>query len=459
MQILTTIALIIIGVLMFELIIFFHEFGHFITAKRSGVKVNEFALGMGPRLFGFTKGETTYSFRLFPIGGYCAMEGEDEESENPRAFNNAKIWKRMIIIIAGAVMNIILGFIFMFIYTVQTDTFVTPTVTGFVPNSFSANSGLQEGDTIVDVGGYSIWNSRDLQFALATLQSKNVDGSSVEVYKEDASLKLCAVYSSIVSEQEPDEATQNELYSTLSEYCTAINSATTKSEAQSIMQSGVEALYSGYPDVEYDMPTITEQESRKRFTSDVTVERNGEKITLEGVQFYTYYADEEAKESESPTLAIDFYLQSEEKNIATVLSHTFTETCSMVKTVWTSLVWIIQGRFGFTDLSGPVGIATAVSTVASQGLESSFGSAVNNILFVMIMITVNLGIVNMLPFPALDGGRFLLLLIEGIFKKPVPRKVEQYINTVGMILLFGFMIVISIKDIWQLITGTMPGVS
>ena len=107
MQILITIALIVIGVLLFEFIIFAHEFGHFITAKRSGVQVNEFALGMGPKIFSFTKGETKYSLRLFPVGGYCAMEGEDEESANPRAFVNAKIWKRMIIIVAGAFMNLV----------------------------------------------------------------------------------------------------------------------------------------------------------------------------------------------------------------------------------------------------------------------------------------------------------------------------------------------------------------
>ena len=131
----------------------------------------------------------------------------------------------------------------------------------------------------------------------------------------------------------------------------------------------------------------------------------------------------------------------------------------MAKTVWTSLVWLVQGRFAFTDLSGPVAIATAVTTVASKGLETGFLSAVNNILFVMILITVNLGIVNMLPFPALDGGRFLFLLIEGIFRKPIPRKVEQVVNAAGLIILILFMIVISFKDVWQLITGTMPGMS
>ena len=132
----TTIALILIAVALFELIIFIHEGGHFIAAKKSGVQVNEFALGMGPKLFSFTKGETTYSLRLFPIGGYCAMEGEDEDSENPRAFNNVKIWKRMIIIVAGAFMNIVLGMILMLITLIPQENLRPPQISQFSARIF-----------------------------------------------------------------------------------------------------------------------------------------------------------------------------------------------------------------------------------------------------------------------------------------------------------------------------------
>lgn len=461
MQVLIIIALIIIGVFLFELIIFSHELGHFITAKLSGVKVNEFALGMGPRLFGFTKGETKYSFRLFPIGGYCAMEGEDEESDNPRAFNNAKIWKRMIIIIAGAVMNIILGFLLMFIYTVQSDSYASTTIQEFVPNSFSANCGLKAGDKIVDVNGYSIWNSRDLQFSLATLKCQEVDGHSVEIYKQDCAIEACNAYKKVVADENPDKYTLKDFYKVLQDSCNKINGSETKNEAYDYLLEGLKNIY-GYfenSNYDYDNPQIIEQDTRKRFSADFTVIRNGEKVNISDVQMYTYYANEESKENDTPSLAFDFYLKSIDKNFGSVIEQTFTGTCSMAKTVWTSLVWLVQGRFAFTDLSGPVGIATAVTTVASKGLEIGFLSAVNNILFVMILITVNLGIVNMLPFPALDGGRFLFLLIEGIFRKPIPRKVEQIVNAAGLIILILFMIVISFKDVWQLITGTMPGMS
>lgn len=189
----------------------------------------------------------------------------------------------------------------------------------------------------------------------------------------------------------------------------------------------------------------------------MTVERGDEKQKLEQVQFYTYYKSQEDKENNKMSVAFDFYVEPVEKTFGSVMHETFSGTISMGRTVWTSLVWLVQGRFSFNELSGPVGIATAVTQVASQGLETGFMDAVNNILFVMILITVNLGIVNMLPFPALDGGRFLFLLIEWIFRKPIPRKVEKIVNTVGIILLFAFMAIISLKDVWQLITGTMPG--
>ena len=457
MQILTTIALIIIGVLFFELIIFSHEFGHFITAKLSGVKVNEFALGMGPRLFRFKKGETEYSFRLLPIGGYCAMEGEDEDSDEPRSFNNAKIWKRMIIVIAGAVMNIILGFLLMFAYTVQADSYASTTVSSFDPNSYSAVCGLQEGDRIVEVNGYSVWNINDLQFGIATLQCQEVDGKSLSVYKEDCVNSACDVYLEVASENDVADSQLEALYKILVDGCDKIKSAENKQAAKQYLDDVCKELYAYFDITDYTLPEIDEQETRRRFQTDMKVIRDGEEIELNDVQFYTYYASEEDKEADKPSVAIDFYVDEIEKTFGSVINQTFSQTCSMGKMVWTSLVWLVQGRFSFNDLSGPVGIATAVTQVASQGLETGFVDAVNNILYVMILITINLGMFNMLPFPALDGGRFVFLLIEGIFRKPIPRKVEKIVNAAGLALLMLFMLIVSLKDVWQLATNSFPG--
>ncbi len=450
MEILTTIALIIIGVLLFELIIFFHEGGHFITAKKSGVKVNEFALGMGPKLFSFTKGETTYSLRLFPIGGYCAMEGEDEESDNPRAFTNAKVWKRMIIIVAGAFMNIVLGLLMMFVLVVQTPAFSSTTVSGFSENSFSANSGLKAGDTIVKLNNYSIWCSQDMSFAIATLKCKEVDGTTLTVYKEDCCINLCTLYAEAYNDKKASYSKKqlDNVLKIVDEGCKRINNAASKVEAKSLMDDYYFDIELNLGVKDYKIPEIKERKTRQRFQTDMEVTRNGMNITLKDVQLYTYLESKDAKE---PTVAIDYYVAPIEKNVGTVLSQTGLQTVSVARMVWSSLIGLVTGQFSIKDISGPVGAATAISQVASKGLESSFLEAFNNILFMMMLISVNLGIFNMLPFPALDGGRFLFLLIEFIFRKPIPRRVEQIVNGVGLGILLLFMAVITVKDIWVLL--------
>ena len=470
MQVLITIALIIIGVLLFEFIIFAHEFGHFITAKKSGVQVNEFALGMGPKLFGFKKGETQYSLRLFPVGGYCAMEGEDQESDNPRAFTNAKVWKRMIIIVAGAFMNFVVGILLMFIVLVQQPYFESTIISSFSPNAFTASSGLQTGDKIVGINGYSIWNTKDLQFAIQTLQCSDVDPDSLAVYKEDCANLPVKTFIELVNNEEKyygkklTDEEYNELYNILDENAAAIQAAAAKEEAYDAAKKSIDALYA-FKDLakteEYTYPEIEKRDERIRYTADVEVERDGEKITLEGVQFYTEYKTEEAakeKNTKETVVRYDFSVEPIEKNFGTVIGQTFSQTASLAKTVWQSLIMLVQGRFSFTDLSGPVGITRAVSMVASEGLKINFMSAVNNIIFIMALITVNLGVVNLLPFPALDGGRFVMLLIEAIIRRPLPRKFEYIVNGVGLALLLLFIAVISVKDIWQLITGTFPSI-
>ncbi len=449
MEILSAIGLIIIGVLIFELIIFFHEGGHFITAKKSGVKVNEFALGMGPKLFSFKKGETTYSLRLFPIGGYCAMEGEDEDSDNPRAFNNAKIWKRMIIIIAGAIMNIVLGFLLMFIIVVQQPYFVSTTVDTFEPNSYTANSGLKEGDQIIKLNNYDIWNYRDFAFAMGTMKCTEVDGDSLNIYKEDCTNQLTNLYITIVNDTSLTDTEAVNIYSAFSDKCKLINGTNTKEETKSTFEQCYKDLCQVAGLTDYTIPEIEIQDTRQRYRTDITVMRNGEKVELEGVDFYTV----KSVDSDTPEVRWDFHLQPIDKTFSTVISESFSQTVSVARMVWASLAGLVTGQFGFNEVSGPVGITTAISQVASEGLERSFLDAVNNIILVMVIITVNLGIFNMLPFPALDGGRFVMLLIEAIFRKPIPRKIEAGINAAGLAILFMFMIIVTFKDIWQLFGG------
>lgn len=440
-----------IAVALFELIIFIHEGGHFIAAKKSGVKVNEFALGMGPKLFSFTKGETTYSLRVFPIGGFCAMEGEDEESDSPRSFNNAKIWKRMIIIVAGAFMNIVLGLVLMLITLLPQEQFASTTVSQFSVNSFSSVSGLEAGDKIVSINGYAVNTSTDFSFAMFTLPVSTVDGSELAIYKEDCSFDLYVRATELVDENTTDE--QNAaMVRTLQEAQTKLAAADSKETAYAVFSEYYNKLADDLSkDHAAEIPKIEERETRQRYRTDMTVVRDGEKVELKDVDFLTL---KKSAEDDTPQLQIDFYIEPLEKNFGTVIQQTFANTVSVVRMVWGSLIGLLKGQFSLNDMSGPVGIASAITEVAGETLKTSgFGSAVNSIVYIMMVITINLGVVNMLPFPALDGGHFLMLLIEAIFRKPVPRKVQSAINAVGLVLLLGLSAVIAVKDVWKLFSG------
>ncbi|MBC8534404.1 M50 family metallopeptidase [Yeguia hominis] len=350
----TTVLLILIAILLFGLIVFVHEFGHFFTAKLAGIKVNEFAIGMGPKLIRFGKGETKYSLRLFPIGGFCAMEGEDEASEDARAFGNKPVWKRMIVVVAGAVMNMVLGFLLMMILLCQEPNFASTTVSKFTEDSATQAAGLEVGDRFYSIDGYRIFTDRDLSFALALADPHDVD---------------------------------------------------------------------------------------------LEVVRNGSVLSIPNVAFHTVEQDG------TEILSLDFYVQPQAKTVWTLIQKTGAETVSVVRMVWTSLAGLVTGRFGLNDVAGPVGTAQAITQAASAGLQSGFGDAVNNILLMMIIITVNLGIVNLLPLPALDGGRLLFLIVEGIRRKPVNPKYEGWVHAAGFFLLMAFMLLITFNDIVRLVTG------
>ncbi len=328
---------------MFMLLIVIHEFGHFIAAKLCGVRVNEFAVGFGPKLFKRKWGETLYSFNLIPLGGFCAMEGEDEESTDDRAFCRKKPLQRLFIVANGAIFNLLLGLIIVCISLIPntgSDLLGSTTVAKFEEAAISAQYGLEAGDQILSVNGRRVFTDRDLSYTFT-----NVDGDSV----------------------------------------------------------------------------------------DLVVRRNGERVELDGVKFRTESVDG------INVLKLDFWILGEPKTFLNIIKHTFTTTFSYCRIVWFSLIDLISGRYGISAMSGPVGITAVVGEAAKQSLL--------NILPIMALITVNLGIFNLLPLPALDGGRILFILIELVTKRPVPQKFEGLVHTVGFVLLFGFMIIIAAKDI------------
>lgn len=355
MHILMVAALIVIGVFLFGFIIFFHEFGHFSTAKLSGIRVNEFAIGMGPQLFSFQRGETKYALRLLPIGGYCAMEGEDEDSDDPRAFNNKPVWRRILVVVAGGLFNILLGFVMMLILLAPDSVYASTTISAFAEGSALEVAGARVGDQIQEIDGYRVYTDRDLSFALAMADPNAVS---------------------------------------------------------------------------------------------MKVKRDGNTLDLG-----TFALSSEVQEDGKAVVALDFWVEPVSRTLPELLRRSAADTLSMARMVVESLRGILTGRFGLNDLAGPVGTAQAISQAAGAGLETGFGTAVRNILIMMIMITVNLGIVNLLPLPALDGGRLLFLLWELITRKPVPQKYEGYVHAAGFVLLMGLMLVVTVSDLFRIFRG------
>jgi len=433
--------------LIFELIVFIHEFGHFITAKKFGVQVNEFALGMGPKIIKFQKGETLYSLRLFPIGGFCAMEGEDGDSESERAFSKKPVWQRMIIVLAGAFNNIVLGLIMMMILTGQADAFSSTTIAGFAQAAFTSKSGLEVGDQLLDIGGYKINSSKDIGFAIAMLPLQIVDGDDFYIYKEDCGFTLLRQYSSLKAEDYTEEELLD-ITKAFNDGIEKINNCTSKEEADKITEETL-AEVNSLAKTDYSPEESEYMPERKRYRADVKVLRSGKEVFLNNVDFYTYLG-----ENDTPTVALDFSVTAIDKTFGSLISESFKGTISVVRMIWKSLAGLVTGRFGMNDVAGPVGAASVVTQAAQAGLETGFMDAVYNIVYMMMIITVNLGIVNLLPLPALDGGRFFFMLIEVIARRPVPQKYEAWIHAAGFLILLGFIVVITFNDIVRLVTGT-----
>ena len=349
---------IIVGILLFGLLIAVHEGGHFLTAKLLGVQVNEFAIGMGPALVSFQRGETQYSLRAFPIGGYCAMEGEDEENDNPRSFSNKSPWRKLIILAAGSVMNFIAGFVLVAILFGTAGSYVVPVVRDFMDGfSCAGAEGLQAGDRIVSVNGHRIFVYSDLSTQLSTATGE---------------------------------------------------------------------------------------------TMDLVVERNGEKVVLDDLplQPQDYTVDGQTVKM------YGIYFDVEEVTFPGLMKQSWNTCWYFARAVWSGLVMLVSGQVGLDDMSGPVGIVSYLGEAGSQG--GSIVAGLENVCYIIALIAVNLAIMNLLPIPALDGGRIFLLLVNTLFtavtKKKIPAKYEAFIHAAGMVLLLSFMAFVTFKDIWKLFT-------
>lgn len=337
---------ILIAILVLNVLIMVHEFGHYIAARAFKVRIREFAIGMGPAVFKKEGRHGLFSLRAFPIGGYLAMEGEDEASDDPDSFTAKKRWQRFLIVAAGAMMNLLLGLLFCLIIVLGSRQLPSRTVDVFFDGAVSSGYGLREGDEIL-----------------------KIDDTRVMLYSD-------AVY------------------------------ALTRNETGS---------------------------------ADITVRRNGEKVRLENVMFRT------EKSGDITVCVRDFYFAAEPKTFGSVIRHTFGEAVSFSKLIYQTLGDLLRGKYGISEISGPVGTVGIIGEAASQGWDA--------LVYLAAFITINLGIFNLLPIPALDGGKLFFIVIEMIRRRPIPAKYENAVHMVGFALLILLILVVTVFDIKKLITG------
>ena len=380
----------IVTVIMFLVMISLHEFGHFITAKLMDFKILEYAIGFGPAIWKSKKSEIQYSLRVVPFGGYCKFEGEDEDSLDKRAFSNQAVWKRIIVVAAGGVFNVILGFILFLVIISQTSPMVTNRVDSVVKNSYISDAGLMPGDEII-----------------------RINGKKVNFYND------ITLYT-----QEFTENTECDLV---------------------IKRDGEKKTLSFKP---------TKSASEYKYTDsgvEVTGFINGIKTDTD---FYEYDEDiikDEEKvgtEERVERLIVGFVPVKEDVTIFNIWGEAWNRTRFVVKLVYNSLWQMITGKVGVDQMSGPVGIVKEVNTAVNSGSSSWL-----YVLNLTALLTINLGVFNLLPVPALDGGRLFFMLIELITRKKIPPEKEGLVHSIGFMLLIALIIFISYNDIMKLITG------
>ncbi|MDR0839294.1 MAG: site-2 protease family protein [Oscillospiraceae bacterium] len=352
---------IVLAIIIFGLLIVTHEIGHFVAAKKLGVKVNEFAFGMGPKLWSKQRGETLYAWRLLPIGGACVMEGEDADTPDPRAFTAAKRWKRVVILAAGAVMNFLTGLIIVLILGAGIKYIAGTTVDHLAPGFPNEGAdGLMAGDKLYAINGNRLY------------------------YDDDFSLFM----------QLPD-ATDGAI--------------------------------------------------------DLTIVRGGEKITLRDFPL----APREYTEDGETRVRYGLSLNAIEPTAGAKLKYSLYTAFNFARIVKVSLVQLITGNAGLRDMSGPVGIVTVINEAASSPQLKDTGERLRYVFNLAALIAVNLAVMNLLPIPALDGGRifglFVTFVIEKITRKRVDPKYEGYVHGAGLALLLILMVVIMVSDIMKLL--------
>lgn len=424
---------ILIALLVFSVIVLFHELGHFLLAKRNGIAVTEFSLGMGPRLLSTEKGGTRYSLKLFPIGGSCMMVGEDEDDDSEGSFNNASVWARISVVAAGPIFNFILAFVFAMIIT---------SVVGYDParvlqvteGSPAAQAGLKEGDIITEFQGRHISIGRDLDsyMTLHGLKDEEIsltyerDGKKHDVQFQANSESRYMLGFTYLSEGTP-EITQVMLNSAMAKAGVMPGDIIREVNGTAVADSQeLQAYLQEHP---LDGTEIT-----------LGIERDGKVETISAIPQMTKHVDS----------GFIYNIYREKTNFLGVMKYSAVEVRYWVSTTVESLMMLIKGQFSVNDLSGPVGIIDVIGDSYEEAKSEGAMMVWMQMLYWAILLSANLGVMNLLPIPALDGGRLVFLLIESVRKKRLNPNVEGMIHFAGFVLLMMLMVFVMFNDFRRL---------
>ena len=431
-----TVGSILLTILLLSILVLVHEFGHFIAAKAMGIKVIEFALFMGPKIFSFKKGETLYSIRCIPLGGFCSMEGEEVSSDDSRAYSNKPWYKKALVLIAGPFMNLLLAFIFTIVLFLSFGH-QSLAVAEVIPGSSAAQAGVSEGDKIVNINGMGVSSALEL-------------GTYEEMYKKDKEDNNGEyIYTIRKANGEKVEVSSSSL--------SGLGVRTANFSKNQEKSSGV-YIY----EVEEDGLASEAQLG----PDDKIAAINGNEV--KSITSYYYYRDTAGYPrtitfEKQDGSKVDVVIENEEINagvnmysinndipqgFGTIMGEAVEFNFSLIKVTVKSIVWLVTGTAKAEDVTGPVGMVSIVSDTVSSA--PSFRTGLYSFMFLAVLISVNLGVFNILPFPALDGGRLIFALIEGIRGKKIKPEHEGLVSLVGFVILIGLSILVFVGDIIKL---------
>ncbi len=418
-------------ILAFNFILIIHELGHFIVAKLSKIRVDEFSLFVGPKLFSITRGETTYSIRLFPILAYVKMEGEDEESDSENAFYKKPVWVRAAVIAAGPLANIISALVIITIFY-SISGFQTTHVGEVVNNSPAYTSGIRTGDEIVEYDNKRVYQPMDfLQF----LYISKGEPTEVKVKRGDEILEF-----HLEPEVKPSEKRFMLGFSPSGDETNIVGNVT-KGGPGDLAGLKAEDKILELNDTEVasidDIKNILQENRDKQL--EITVERGGELVVLQATP-------KEDTTMEQYFIGMGFeYVKG--GFLASLKQGVLFAYCNTRNVAYT-LSWLVTGKATFADMMGPVGIVSTMNDAVQS--TTTWLDAVMKILELTAFISVAVGATNLIPFPALDGSKLVLLAVEAVRRKPIPIEKEAIITTIGFFILIGFSIFISINDFARL---------